>query len=434
MQLFFAFWVIAIIVIGIKNMKYAVAMYIPYIILVPYMSLKLGGITLQWNFVNTILLLEFLFHHFAEKQKYKKTQKIDLKPFKPFFVLFGVQLFMMVFQDVTPLNFQLSMWRVNLMQYLFLPVILWNVCKSDSSAIKIYRNITLICIFVAAVYGLVLTQMVGINPYIFLMADLNDVMIDDAYLDSEDTGRIFGRITSCFVHPMTFGLFIGLSIIYCYYCRKIVTKWIIFPLIFLLAVNAVTCGVRSAIAGVMGAAAFYLFAIKKVKLTIAVALLAVAMYLIVLQIPGMDVYLNSMIDVNNSDGDIKGSSFDMRLTQFLGCFDVISNNTLYGNGYQWTQFYMEKYIEHPVLLCFESLIFVILCNSGFIGVFLWAFFFFLLFKNNKQYRKSDCILLNTMVVFYFGYCCITGEYGYMKVFILFYIILLAEIDNRLRAN
>ena len=47
-------------------------------------------------------------------------------------------------------------------------------------------------------------------------------------------------------------------------------------------------------------------------------------------------------------------------------------------------------------------------------------------KYNNWSERSIATLLNSLFVFYIAYACITGEYGYMQYFILFYVLMLGE--------
>ena len=143
-------------------------------------------------------------------------------------------------------------------------------------------------------------------------------------------------------------------------------------------------------------------------------------------IPEMSDYVLSIVDSKSSK--IGGSSLDMRINQFLACFDVISTNPLFGKGFEWHQYYVQLRGTHPKLLAFESLIFVVLCNYGFLGIILWIFFISKMIKYLYSLGNIRNILnALSIFIFYLTYSCITGEYGYMQVFILFYILIIADI-------
>lgn len=54
-----------------------------------------------------------------------------------------------------------------------------------------------VCIAIASIYGLFLTQTEGLNPYIMELTDISGGEYNIEYL-TRDTGRMFGRITSVF--------------------------------------------------------------------------------------------------------------------------------------------------------------------------------------------------------------------------------------------
>lgn len=63
-----------------------------------------------------------------------------------------------------------------------------------------------ICICIAFGYGLFLTTTNGQNPYQLLIMTANGEKWNEEYA-AVGGGRMFGRISSVFGHPMTYGLF-----------------------------------------------------------------------------------------------------------------------------------------------------------------------------------------------------------------------------------
>ncbi len=97
----------------------------------------------------------------------------------------------------------------------------------------------LVCIAIASIYGLFLTQTEGLNFYIMELTDISGGEYNIEYL-TRDTGRMFGRITSVFIHPMSFGLFLGLSLVFIYSCIRKVNVYIIAILSLLVLINVFT--------------------------------------------------------------------------------------------------------------------------------------------------------------------------------------------------
>jgi signal transduction histidine kinase len=85
-----------------------------------------------------------------------------------------------------------------------------------------------------------------------------------------------------------------------------------------------------------------------------------------------------------------------------------------------------KHDRHPVIWSFESLIFVVICDHGFLGILIYLIFFLLLLNVQRQFLKSreNILLVDLLVIFFFSYAVGTGEYGYMIFFALYYIFLM----------
>lgn len=420
MEFILGITIFLIIAFSFIKLKIGVAIYLAYLMLVPYMQIHFGGLTFSYNLVNLIFLITF-FIEFRGRHKYK----IDYKPLTPFFFLYVGYLIIIIFSSDTPLSYMVDKYRQQVMRIFILAFVMWNVILNDHSSLKLFRNVCLGCIAIASIYGLFLTQTEGLNPYIMELAKINGEEYNIEYLTGE-TGRMFGRITSVFTHPMSFGLFLGLSFVYLYSCIKKVNIYILSILFTLVLINVFTCGVRSVIAGLGISILFYLFFIRKFKIILGFAIFMGIVYSVISRIPEISDYVMSIIDKNSSN--IGGSSFEMRIAQFLGCFDIIQGNPLFGMGFDWHQYYMQSHTSHPKLLCFESLVFVILCNFGLMGVILWIMYSYKMFRYMHNLGNLNRILLPlSLFIFYLAYSSITGEYGYMQIFILFYIMMIGDL-------
>ena len=424
------FWLFLIFVFMIKRFKVGLAFYLAYIMLVPYMNIDIGGISLQWNLINLLVLI-LSFYEFQKRKDFK----IDYKPLIPFLIYFGASLILMLFQNDIPIDVELNIWRAQIMKYLILPFALWNEMRIDVSSVKLYRNITFFCIIVAAVYGLILTTMPGLNPYIMALSNINGEGFNSEYALAFGEGRIFGRISSVFTHPMTFGVFLGLSLIYVFYNRKYLNKYLFLILFTIIGIDILVCGVRSVIGGVAVAVIFYLLQVRSYKLMLIAMVIGLIGYQVIISMPDLSAYLGSIVDISNKKQNVAGSSIDMRIDQFYGCLKEIQNCVFTGKGFGWTEYYKSIHGDHPVILAFESLIYVVLCNNGIIGVCLWIYMGGKVLRYNSLQKRDTYVLLNALFVFYIGYSCITGEYGYMQFFIIFYILMLGEnivCDNELK--
>lgn len=409
-------WVALIILMFFAKLRIGICLYVAYMILVPYMNINLG-INLQWNFVNLILLFAFLLYWMNNKGG----RKIDFKPFTPFLFLFFIRFLEMPFQNGVPLDFALNVFRKDLMQFLILPFVIWNYSRTDDKLIVPLRITAVISICIAFIYGLFLTTTNGINPYQIYIQGANGIVWDDSY-SAVVEGRLFGRISSVFNHPMTYGLFLGLSLIYIYSVRDSLKKYQLIIIFSGLVLAIFLCGIRSPIGALFVTLIVFLGLTHKVKLMLQIGLLGGLAYFILSMIPEMNSYVGSIFSDDKSN--VSGSSLDMRLTQLEGCFHEIRNNPIFGKGYSWDTYYIQKYGDHPVILSFESIAFSILCDGGFLGVLIFFIFLIKLFKRTSQICRNEEVLVCalTVIIYYLSYSLITGDYGYMLFMILFYVL------------
>lgn len=417
-------WVALIILMFFVKLRTGICLYVAYMILVPYMNINLG-INLQWNMVNTLLLVAFFFSCYKGKKA-----PISFKPFWPFLFLYAAQLMEMPFQHDVPFDYSFNSFRLHLMSYMILPFVIWNHAATDPELSGQLRKTVLICICIAFGYGLFLTTTDGQNPYQMLIMAANGEEWNAGYAEVGG-GRMFGRISSVFGHPMTYGLFLGMALVYVYSVRECLNKYVGVVLILGIIAAIFLCGIRSPIGALFATVLVFLLLNHKVKLMIQVAIVGCLGYAIISSVPDLNSYVESIFSDDKSE--VAGSSMEMRMEQFEGCLAEIRNNPIFGKGYDWVGYYETNFGDHPVMLAFESLSYVVLCNSGFLGVVIWVVFLIRLYQSMKRNvkNKETLIMVLVLMAYYLAYSMITGEYGYMKYFMLFYTLILLE-DNEVR--
>ena len=341
MYTFLTIYSIVVLVLLVFKIKWGLILYILMIFLLPSLSFTIGGIALKWNFFNLLLLFSLLFY----VKRYHLN--ISISECKPFFWYFGVLFLFIPIEYELSYSYQLITWFGNVLRYFIVPLAMFSLFKENNVREVIFLNyIVYVCIFVATIYGLFLTQTEGINPYLLLMISDADNLIEYA-APSED--RLFGRISSVFSHPMTFGCFLVVAFFFCLY-KIILKKDGCVPIVLLILIIscAMTCGVRSVLAGIMlGLMAFLLFN-HKIKYLFYTIVVAGLILFIVFQEDVLYTYVASIFS-SSASADVKGSSVEMRLRQLLGCFDIISSNPLFGNGFGWTAYYNQMNGDHPVV-------------------------------------------------------------------------------------
>ena len=293
MILIFSVWLLLVLILSFWNLKWGVVLFLMYMVLVPYMKLQFGGFELGQNLFNTAFMASYFLY--ASKNKVKT----DWRPLMPFIVYYIASLAIMPFQTHVPFNIMLNSWRVDIMSTLFLPFVMWNVAKAEPSSVKLFRNAMLVAIAIAVGYGLFLTTTGGFNPYIMSLIGFMDVEQDfESYYEAAGGGRLFGRISSVFLHPMSYAFFLGLSFVYVFQSMQYIKKIIIALLLIAIGASAITCGVRSVLGGLVIAVAYYFLMSKNYKMMIGVITVALVVYAIADSIPELSKYLGSMADIN----------------------------------------------------------------------------------------------------------------------------------------
>jgi hypothetical protein len=410
------------------NLRLAIALYISYNILVPYLKLNFFGIALSYNLLNFVLFFSFLV------QWKNKNKKIDYRPIIPFLLLYSL-LFLISFLELeTPLNMQLNILRYSFMKVCFVPFIIWNVSKDNNSILKYIKWAIIISIIIACIYGVFLMNLQGLNPYTSLLS---------AYFKEQDAAKIMENtggdsrlsisnarsIQSTITHKMRWALnlcfILILNVVFFIKEKK---RWYL-VLLPLLLFNTLISGVRTGIATLVLVGAYYLIRIRNIKLLFTAGILLFLLNISISSNKELTNFFSSFTDVKGNKSDIRGSSISLRLEQLDGCFTEIRDNIFFGKGNGWTFYYQANKGDHPTILSFESLIFVVLCNNGFIGLFIWSIFFYLLFRLNRKLisKKADIIILDIFIICYLFFAIGTGEYDYLTIFSTFYSFLVSYL-------
>lgn len=184
MYTFLTIYSIVVLVLLVFKIKWGLILYILMIFLLPSLSFTIGGIALKWNFFNLLLLFSLLFY----VKRYHLN--ISISECKPFFWYFGVLFLFIPIEYELSYSYQLITWFGNVLRYFIVPLAMFSLFKENNVREVIFLNyIVYVCIFVATIYGLFLTQTEGINPYLLLMISDADNLIEYA-APSED--RLFG--------------------------------------------------------------------------------------------------------------------------------------------------------------------------------------------------------------------------------------------------
>ena len=408
--------IILIIILILIRPSIGICLYIAYFFLVPSMGLSMLGL----DSTETTVLIAFCFIATILGNKYK-IKKIDYSPLIPFFILYSV-LFCLTFfsSQLVPLFFSTKDFIRYSFQTFIIPTCIYTLISCKPVMLKEVNKTMIVVITIIVVYGLFLTLIPGTNPYIEFLSDEINLL---EYRKGTDDGRLFGAISSVFNHPMSYGIFLGFAFFYIIYSYKYIgqkSSTFLF-LISLVFLSTLLCGVRSSLASLIGTGFVYLLLKRKVKLLIKAAFLGGIVLYVISLIPELNAYVGSMFQMDSDD--VSGSSINQRLAQLEASVFEIRNNLLFGNGYAWHSYYLYMNdLAHPLLHGWESLLFVAITDSGFIGVGVWIVF------SIYYCLKIKDIELICLFSYFMFYRLITGTFG-EEMFYVFYALILCARNN-----
>lgn len=147
-------------------------------------------------------------------------------------------------------------------------------------------------------------------------------------------------------------------------------------------------------------------------------------YPLLSEIMDIDSFLSSF-DLSSGTDDVKGSSFEMRYSQFQGLIDVVDSNIFWGNGVGWVSNYVSQYGHHPILEGFESIVFSSFVDGGIWGTLIvYPFLFVSLYKYILKYSNPcNSYFPKLFFLLFVTFSILTGMYGF-KMFIVFYFLII----------
>ena len=173
-------WSVAILTFSFFRLKWGIALFLAFVMLVPIAQIPIGNYMLGINYIRLPLFLIFLTK--------LKLSGMKWKPFRPFLLYFGISILMMPFQFGMPLSDMMYRWRTEFVDTLFVPFLIWNIMKNDNDSVLLFRYTMLFCIIVSVGYGLYLTTLDGINPYILILQRIIGSQTDLEFYYSESSG------------------------------------------------------------------------------------------------------------------------------------------------------------------------------------------------------------------------------------------------------
>lgn len=289
-------------------------------------------------------------------------------------------------------------------------------------------------LYIMTIYG-VYCYMSQSNPVmdgILSASGVDDNML--SHFSQESRGGLTGRIQGFTSHPLVYSgelLMAFFLFLYRMDLRELYRTRDI-ALLFLVLLNILMTGCRSAIIGLFVGLISYLFlpspnARLKKSIKNVVLIFVVVPFISASFIDEYRDFINSIIFFwQDNEETVSGSSMSLRIGQLISSFGLISSDLtifLFGLGHNWCNMYSLSHNGmHPDLYGFESIIFVGLIEFGVIGFFLLTLgLYFIYIYEYMRYAKSSLIL--AVIIAYLTFQIFTGEYS-TDHFLIFTLLML----------
>ena len=302
-----------------------------------------------------------------------------------------------------------------LFKYFAIAYAFWAV-KNEKSLKPILR-ISLYCLIVLTFFG-VLNY---IDKYAIFVNALTegettiygDVALGDIYTESDRF-----RVQSMFQYGFDYG-YICAAILLLHlhgWYRHLESKTKFIIAIACCTFGILTCGCRTVwVSAALAIACYYMWAFQLSRNVMYGIVAMMFMMFSYLTIPAVEEKVNQVTDIFAENSEISGSSFQLRMSQYMTVAIHIEGHEWLGQGKgYWEHIYTEDQESVRGLYGVESVILQTLLERGIIGLLLWAAFYtiiFLYFWMNRKRRRQLTGFGVSILSLYLFYSIGTGELG-----------------------
>lgn len=305
---------------------------------------------------------------------------------------------------------------------------------SRESSIKYTLRLSIYCLIVLTFLGIinyVTKSAMFVNAMTEGMTNIHkgDVALGEVYVTSERF-----RVLSMFKSPFNYGYICSaIFMLHLYgYIQGLEKKrqfWLAASCCFF---GIIFCNCRIVwFSFFISQFCYILWSLRFSRAGLYVVLIAIALFFSYFVVPSVHEKVDLFFTVFDDESEARGSSIDMRLTQFDATLDYINGETiLFGNGrgyfandLGWGDVELVNQDLHGL----ESVIFGYLLERGVVGLVLWALFYLIIlyyfWTSRKNYKKLSG-LGASFVILYLLFSTGTGELGsvYPTMLLLGYVM------------
>lgn len=282
--------------------------------------------------------------------------------------------------------------------------------------IMVYKYNQLRSIATSLFYSIIILTLFGIQNLLtkhpFFISS-----IEASTLTFTDSDRF--RVQAMFVYPFDYGFICAIVLLFYLYLhsKHITSSKHFFIVIACCIFGIISCGCRTVILCSAIGVAFYYFRINNfknnLKIISLISILLIASYTSISPIREKIDQTATMFQTNS---DVKGSSIEMRLTQYLTVFYYIKDDLWFGNGKDYFKIDLGwsnsgGSVDND-LYGMEGVLLAILLENGIIGLIFYIIFYTTLTCLAIKYKRIDkqsSALFMSILLTYLVFANATGE-------------------------
>ncbi|PQL95493.1 O-antigen ligase family protein [Apibacter adventoris] len=410
------------------------------------------GITILPVF-NPLDRLWFLALFLSALLKYKQLKYEFIRnPYICTIIIFSVVFIFLSFFDHR-MSFTRNLLRAFLyiVDYFGIFLLLGLFIKSRKDLIEVLKFFYY-CMIVCAFYGLIVLLWRNNYYYNFFSNLYNVYNVSTDFLERKRLG-----VSSFIPHPHTNGLYLSFAILVRMFLNNFsnwkFSKWNVFVLILMIVVQILSNSRAAYIGFIIGLITYSILGIRnrsKLRLYLLILLVYIPSICLFVHIPSnriINVYAISTIFEENVSKEtptkienkltkeeqkdeiyleekVDGSTFDMRKRQLILSIGLVKDKIFVGNGLRWLK---EEFGFNPNdknykmtdgYYNFESFLYIVLVESGILGLLMWFLFYgkviyyntkeIISLKNNVSVIQISSLCLALFFI-YLTFIYITGE-------------------------
>lgn len=359
---------------------------------------------LTWQIVS--VTVGFLFNKKLHSIIYETF--IQNKKILRFFLFFNCLL--IVFSSTVPWNIQF-LKLIDEFLILFIILLTYQYSQKDFLFVKSLTKYLIIALLINFVFTIYFELILKFNPTgqpLYLLLGIADSGFTVDMIDSA-RGVLNMRVQSITGHPLSYGQYL-LIFLPLFMLQSNKRKTIAKIMIYLITLIVLLTGTRGAIFPLFIIWIYYFINNKPSATIQRVLFIIISIVLLIQLLPTK--YQNNINNIANTfqtyiyfwddnlqaKQSIEGSSMQMRFEQFAAAQKEIENNPLFGRGKWYSGYFQIKYKGlHPILLGYESFALLILVEQGWLGIFLFLYMHWLLYKKFSQKIRWRSFLTITFI-------------------------------------